>query len=88
MKQRSYSVIISEHAYNRWLERGGPALTWKELTGLTRAKVNNAMAVGIPIDPTGAGWIEVIPGIWAIVELHSIGWIVKTFRNRVEKAAG
>lgn len=88
MKPRSHDVIISPHAYGRWSERGGPAISRKKLEGLTKVKVNNALAIGLPIDHTRAGWVEVIPGLWAVVELHSIGFIVKTYRNRVEEKAG
>lgn len=79
MKQRHHQIILSDHAWQRWQERSGSGMKRRKLTRLLTAKLNGALAVGLALDHTGAGWLEVTPWLWATVRLEAAGWVVVTF---------
>lgn len=78
VKIRCHIVFVSDHAWNRWQERVGK-ISRKKLTKLLTAKLNETIGVGLRIDSSGDGWVEAIPGVWAVIELTGRGWMVKTF---------
>lgn len=80
LKTRSQQVIISHHAWDeRWPQRVGAKLKRQELLHRVRAGLTNmARGPGIKLDSTGAGRVEVMPGVQAVVRLTERGWVVVT----------
>lgn len=80
LKPRPQQVIISDHAWDeRWPERAGVQLKRRKLQSLLRSKLTSkARGSGIKLDRTGAGRVEVMPGVQAVVRLTDWGWVVVT----------
>ncbi|MEG6615369.1 hypothetical protein V6C27_02850 [Peptococcaceae bacterium 1198_IL3148] len=81
VKTRCHRVIITDHAWQRWQERAGIKIKRDKLTKLLTAKLNTALAVGLKIDHTGAGWLMLDQWLWANVRVTDRGWVVTTFIN-------
>lgn len=75
-------VVLSNHAFNRWPERGGYKVKRSKLQSMMRAKVRNALALGLKLDKTGAGLVRVNRYMWAVVRLRNDAWVVTTFVAR------
>ncbi|KJS16306.1 MAG: hypothetical protein VR69_09575 [Peptococcaceae bacterium BRH_c4b] len=88
MKQRHHEIIISDHAWQRWQERSGIEIKRTKLINVLTGKLNGALAVGLVLDHTSAGWLEVTPWLWATVRLTNMGWLVATFTAWEEREAG
>lgn len=86
MNPRHHEVILGDHAWGRWLERcKGIKIKRGNLVSLLRYQLNVAISLGLPLDSTGAGWIEITPEIWATVRLTDLGWKVTTITRWDEK---
>lgn len=81
LKPRRQEVMIIDHAWlDRWPERAGIRVSRKKIMGRLRSRLTDmARSEGIHLDPTGAGWVEVYPWLWATVRLTERGWLVMTF---------
>ncbi len=79
-KIRPQQVCISGHAWDeRWPERAGVKLKRRDLIRRVRTGLTNmALGNGIKLDRTGAGRVEVAPGVHAVVRLADWGWVVVT----------
>ena len=69
-------------------ERAGISVKRTKLINVLTGKLNGALAVGLALDSTGAGWLEVTPWLWATVRLTNMGWLVATFTAWEEREAG
>ena len=78
LQPRHHEVKLTDHAWSRWQERTGIKIKRGKLEQLLQAKLNNAIAVGLELDHTGAGWLEITPVVWATVRLGFAGWVVTT----------
>ncbi len=80
LKTRPQDVIISHHAWSeRWPERAGVKMKKGRLLHMVKsALTNKAKGQGIRLDSTGAGRVEVMPGLYAVVRLTDHGWVVTT----------
>lgn len=76
-RPKAHRVILSNHAWDRFQERGGRKKRTK-LVNLITAKLNESLGPGLVVDRTGAAWVEVKPWLWASLRLTDIGWIVTT----------
>lgn len=73
-------VVVSEHAFARWPQRGGWRAKRTKLARMMTTKVRNALQRGMKIDPTGAGWVQIDRHLWAVVRpAQHGGWVVTTF---------
>ena len=88
IKPRHHQIILSDHAWQRWQECSGVRLTRRKLVRLLTVKLNGTLAVGLELDHTGAGWLEVTPWLWATVRLTDAGWMAMTFISWDESDAG
>lgn len=81
IKPRHQEVSISAHAWDeRWPQRAGISINRKALARKIKWQLTElAMSDGIPLDHTGAGWVEVYTWLWAVVRLTDQGWVVTTF---------
>jgi len=85
MNPRHHEVYLSEHAWERWIERSGIRIKRGKLIDQLRYKLNAAISTGLPLDDTGAGWLEITPLLWATVRLKDNGWLVTTFTSWEER---
>lgn len=86
IRVRHHEVIISDHAWQRWLERSGMKVKRKKLARAVRRKLTGVIqGSGMYLDKTGAGWLEMFPWLWAAVRLTDHGWLVTTFINWNQK---
>lgn len=81
MNQRHHSAILTDHAWKRWNERSTIKVKRSKLVGLLQVKLNNALTFGLRLDKTGAGKLEIYPGLCATVRITDHGWLVATFKN-------
>jgi len=88
LQPRHHEVILTDHAWARWQERSGIKIKRSKLIALLQAKLNNALALGLELDHTGAGWLEITPVLWATVRLGTDGWVVTTFTRWDEREVG
>lgn len=85
MYPRHFNVILRDHAWERYKERDGPQIKRSKLVGILIGKLNEAIDLGLRLDHTGAGWIEVTPWLWATVRLGQTAWVVETITRWDEK---
>ncbi|RJX18523.1 MAG: hypothetical protein C4570_06495 [Ammonifex sp.] len=80
-KRAATRVIVSSHALARWLDYVGNT-TGKHLARRVRRHLQEALRQGMEVDKTGAGHVEVKPGIWAVIvpEVEG-GYSVVTFHR-------
>lgn len=78
-------ILITHHAFDRWIEYGGRP-NKNKLKSLVRRNLIGHLRVGLLIDHTGAAQLP-IEGLWATVIPGEIGWIVVTI-HKGEKFTG
>ncbi|MCG8400086.1 MAG: hypothetical protein MJA84_00650 [Firmicutes bacterium] len=90
MKPRPHSVVLTEHAWERFQERAGPysRMPRRQLKRLLHSKLNNQLASGVYFDNTRAAKIEVLPWLTAVLEVTPSGWQVLTILYVDEEVAG
>jgi len=85
MQPRHFEVIMREHAWERYQERGGPTTTRIKLRRHLVWLLNEALDAGLHLDHTGAGWLEITPVLWATVRLTDRAWVVETITRWDER---
>ncbi|SFR15313.1 hypothetical protein [Desulfoscipio geothermicus] len=79
LRPKPYQVELSDHAWQRFCQRSEFRASRKKLLRRLKAQINTQLAVGMRLDKTSAGWLEVYPGVWAAVRLKGACWMVMTF---------
>ncbi len=65
MRRKRGPVRLSDHAYERWKLRVGPA-SRNSVADRIRRRIAAELKMGAEVNRNGALEIEVVPGIWAI----------------------
>jgi hypothetical protein len=56
-----YKRILTDHVWRHWQEWSGIGVRCFKLIQVLTGKLNVALAVGLVLDHTGTGWLEVNP---------------------------
>lgn len=79
VKPRAPTVIISDHAFERWIERAGrPPKKKTALAALVEAMLYNHLRSGGIETCRLSVELELGGGIWAVLRLGDMGWVCTT----------
>ena len=86
---RGYRVGLTNHAWERYIQRSNVRRTGKKnrarVAAFIEYRLNDHLGLGVHVDPTGAVWVELTPVLWASVRLEASGWTVTSIMDWGEK---